>query len=72
MANDLAEVVPGQLRAELARRQMTKSQLAEKLQVSDMWVYRRLTGLTAINLGDLDRIVKALDLDVHELLDGAA
>lgn len=72
MANDLAEVVPGQLRAELARRQITKSELAGKLNVSDMWVYRRLSGSIPLNLRDLDRITEALDIDPRQLLGRAA
>ena len=72
MANTLAETIPGQLRAELARRQITKSELAERLNVSDMWVYRRLTGSVVLDLDDLDRITAALDIDPRRLLEPVA
>ncbi len=72
MANTLAQEIPGQLRAELARRQITKSDLASRLNVSDMWLYRRLSGNISMSLEDLDRITAALEIDPRQLLERAA
>lgn len=52
----------------LARRGMSKSQLARKLNVSHTWVTNRLSGAQSIDLNDLEAIAKELDVPVQALL----
>ena len=64
MTQTLAEFVAGQLRAEMARRQMSKAELARKLEVDETWVGRRMLGKAHITVGDLERIANAMELPV--------
>lgn len=72
MSEGLATYVRAQLRAEMARREVTATQLAGRLNVSDMWVSRRLRGNTPIAIDELERIAQALDMPVSVLLERAA
>lgn len=55
--------VTAELRAELARRRLTTARLAEDLGVTQMWLSRRLRGITPLTIDDTGRICAALDLD---------
>ena len=68
----LSESVASEIRAEMGRRGITQSILAERLQLSPLWVSRRLspgaTRRTPLSLDDLDRIAAVLDVPVSALL----
>lgn len=64
MTQTLADRVAGQMRAEMARRRITASELARRLGEVESWVRRRMQGRYAINITDLERIARALDLPV--------
>lgn len=64
----LSDYAAGEIRATLARRQLTGKELASKLGVSRSWISYRLTGTTEIGLNDLQRIALALDIEVTDLL----
>jgi transcriptional regulator with XRE-family HTH domain len=69
VTNSLPERIAGEIRAELARRRMTQSALAEKIGRSPMYVWRRLSDQsTALDIADLEAIAKALELPVEHLL----
>lgn len=52
----------------LVRKQLSASELARRLGVSQPYISRRLTGETAINVDELDRIARALEVPVVALL----
>lgn len=64
----LSDYAAGEIRATLARRQITGKELASKLGVSRSWISYRLTGTTEIGLNDLQRIAAALSVDIADLL----
>lgn len=68
----LSDYAAGEIRATLARRQLTGKELASKLGVSRSWISYRLTGTTEIGLNDLQRIAAALDLEIADLLPAPA
>lgn len=72
MSTSLAEHVRGQIKAEMARRDLTIEGLAGRLEVSTMWVSRRLRGQTPIAVSELERIADALGLPVESFLERAA
>lgn len=69
----LSESVASEIRAEMGRRGITQSILAERLSVSPLWVSRRLSPgsarpRTPLSLDDLDRIAAVLAVPVSKLL----
>lgn len=72
MSDALADRVILRLRIEMAKRNLTTTELAARVGVSDMWLSRRLRGKTEIHVGDLDRLARALGVSVDELLERAA
>jgi transcriptional regulator with XRE-family HTH domain len=72
MSESLADFVRGQIKAEMARRDLTGEQLAVRLEVSDMWVSRRLRGITPIAVAELEQIAEALGVPVETFLERAA
>jgi DNA-binding Xre family transcriptional regulator len=52
----------------IGRRDLNKSELARRLDVSHTWVSNRLAGNQELTLNELERIAAALDVDVAELL----
>ena len=56
--------VAGEVLAWMARRRMSAPRLAGVLGVSPTYVYRRLNGETALDVDDLDRMARALDVPV--------
>jgi transcriptional regulator with XRE-family HTH domain len=64
----LNAAVAAEIRAILARRGWKQSQLAERLGVHEMWVSRRLRGVNAISVDDLERIAAALGIKPANLL----
>ena len=63
----LRERVAEELRALLARRKVTPTELGRKLGRSQTWVWRRLEGEVAFDLNDLEVIADALGVAVAEL-----
>lgn len=70
-----SEHTVGEVRAILARRRMSQTDLASRIkdttgaEINSMWVNRRLTGQTTINVDDLDLIARALELDPRDLIE---
>jgi transcriptional regulator with XRE-family HTH domain len=64
------QLVAGEVRAQLARRNLTGRAFAKLIDKEQSWVSRRLQGLTAITMDDLDLIARALDMTAVELLAG--
>jgi transcriptional regulator with XRE-family HTH domain len=64
----LAAHAAGQMRAELARRQMPYVQLARLLDVDETWVGKRAKGRVEISLDDLYRIALALEMPLSFFL----
>lgn len=64
----LSVQVATEIKVALARRDMSRSELARRLGVSAMWVSDRLRGQTPIGLDDLERIAGVLEVKPVELL----
>jgi transcriptional regulator with XRE-family HTH domain len=64
----LSELVAEEVRALMARRQMSGRTLATKLAVSPSWVSYRLSGKQPIDVNDMLLIANALSVGVHDLL----
>lgn len=64
----IAARVSEEIRVLLLRRRMTQAQLADRLQVPQPWISRRLTLTVPMTLDDVDRVAEALDVSVWELL----
>lgn len=64
--------VAEEIRALLARRDMSRSELARRLGVSAMWVSDRLRGQTPIGLDDLERMARILGVEPVDLLPRSA
>ena len=62
------ELVAGELRAQLARRRISHRRLAAMLNVGPAWVDRRMSGTTAVNTDDLEKIARVLGVTPLELL----
>lgn len=66
----LSGSVASEIRAEMARRGITQSTLADKLGKPQQWVWRRLNSASRqpISLDDLAVIAQALDVEPAELI----
>lgn len=64
----LGPAVAEEVRVMLARRRISAVQLAKLMEVSQPYLSRRLNGAVAFDLDDLERITRALDIDLMELL----
>lgn len=62
MTQTLADFAAAQLRAEMARRELTPVTLGAQIGVSETWVRRRMRRQRQISIEDLERIAEALDL----------
>lgn len=56
------------IRAELARKQMTQMQVADLLELNQSSVSSRLSGATRWKVDELTRLAEALHIDVSVLL----
>lgn len=63
-----AQMVAGNLRAEMARRKITIDELASVLKCSRPTARSRFNGETQIGLAELEVLAEWLDMDYHELL----
>lgn len=70
MREGFTEALAEEIRAEMARREMTQSQLAELTGINRMSLSRRLTagGALAFDTDDLVRIARALNMPLLDLL----
>jgi transcriptional regulator with XRE-family HTH domain len=62
------ERVAANVRAELARRGISQTALAVKLQKSQPFIARRLSGRVALDVADLAGIAAILDMSMSELV----
>lgn len=69
--NPLRVTVAGALRAEMARRRLTSSDLASVLKCSQSSASRRLTGDVGLDLDELALIAEWLDITSEDLLRGS-
>lgn len=67
-----AQAVPGNVRAEMARRRVTQAQLAEALGKTQQAVSARLNGRVAFDVNELHTVAEVLDIDVTDLLTAGA
>jgi transcriptional regulator with XRE-family HTH domain len=64
----LADSVAAEVRAQLARRQLTAKDLANAIGKSEMYVSRRVRGEVALDLVDLEQVAGFLGLAIVDLL----
>jgi transcriptional regulator with XRE-family HTH domain len=64
----LADSVAAEVRAHLARRQLTGTALAAAIGKSEMYVSRRLRGEVAFDLVDVEQAAKFLGITAADLL----
>lgn len=57
-----------ELRAYLARHEMTIAQGADQIGVSHAWLARRLNGTTPTTLDELERICTAFDIPINRVI----
>jgi transcriptional regulator with XRE-family HTH domain len=65
---DLAAYASAEIRAHLARRSITREELADVMDVHRDWLNRRLKGSVGVTLEDLQKIADALGVPVTDLL----
>jgi transcriptional regulator with XRE-family HTH domain len=70
MTRNVSEGVAEELRALLARRQISGKQLAAHLGISQFAVSRRLRGETPFTVDELTAIAEFLGVSLHDLLPG--
>lgn len=64
----LADSVAAEVRAQLARQQLTGTALAAAIGKSEMYVSRRLRGQVAFDLADVEQAAKFLGVSFADLL----
>jgi len=65
---ELSRAAAGNLRAHLARVQMSEREAAALIGVDPHWVHRRLHGRGNISLDDVERIAAALEISISAIL----
>lgn len=60
-----------EVRAEMARQRVSQTALAEKLEVSQPYISRRLTGDVSFDVDELAAVAEALDVPLEQFLMGA-
>lgn len=58
--SEIHEAVAAEVRAELARQQMSQSELARRLGVNQPWISRRLIGTVPLDVRELAQIAEIL------------
>lgn len=64
----LGAYVAAELRAEMARQRISGREMARRLGENPMWVSSRVSGHVPIDLQDLERIARELDVHPRRLL----
>jgi len=67
----LSERVTEEVRAVLARRRVSATELARRMGVTQSYLARRMTGVQPLDLNDLDKIALALEIEAIDLLRAA-
>jgi len=67
---ELSRTAAGNLRAHLARVEMTERAAADLIGVDPNWLWRRLHGRGNISLDDVERIAEALEIPISNILGG--
>lgn len=68
MSQSTTSYVAAEIRAEMGRQNHDKAWLARRLDVSEMWVSRRLRGVTEFSADDVVRVAEALDVPAAQFL----
>lgn len=68
---DIGKLVVAEIRAELARQDLTQGDLAARVQQNQQWVSRRLSGQVQLTMLDADLMAAALDTSVITLTEAA-
>lgn len=72
MSEALADRVRLRIKVEMVKKGIDARQLARLMHVGEMWLSRRLRGLTEFDLAELERVATALDLQPDMLLEPVA
>lgn len=64
----LRDAVVANIRVELARRNISATQLAYRMSRGESWLSRRMSGRYEIGLSDLESIAAALGIDARDLM----
>ncbi len=67
-----AQQIGSNVRAEMARRRITQTELASHLDMSQSMLSNRLTGKLAFNVDELASIAAALEVDIAVLMQAPA
>ncbi len=68
MSKRATEAVAAEVRAEMGRQDVNGAQLAQRLGVSEMWVSRRIRGITPLTVSELADVAKALAVPIAKFL----
>lgn len=68
MDSAYARDVAAEVRAEMARQRVSQTALAEKLDVSQAYVSRRLAGDVAFDVAELDDVARILGVPVEQFV----
>lgn len=68
MRQSLTESVALAIRLEMVRQRLTTTELAAAVGESYLWLQRRLVGRTPFLLVDVEKLAKALDVPLKDLL----
>ena len=68
MQQSLAAEIALKLKVHMCRTGVKPGQLAGRIDVSYIWLYRRLHGEVEMTLTDLERIARGLDLSAADLI----
>ena len=58
----------GEVRAQMARQEITVTELAARIDAPPHWVRRRVAGAVQLTVDDLDRLAHGLDLELSEVV----
>lgn len=61
--------VAGEVRAEMGRQRISQTALADRLEASQAYVSRRLTGEVSFSVADLDTIAGILEVPIERFLE---
>lgn len=63
-----SERIASNVRAEMARRRITQTEIAKKAGIPQSGLSRRLVGSTPFTVNEIERIAEVLDIQVNELI----
>jgi transcriptional regulator with XRE-family HTH domain len=68
--NDIARIIAQRLQEARKRAGLTQTQLGERAGVTQNYIYELEYGTTNISIRTLDKMAKALDVDIRDLIPG--